>query len=167
MEPNRLIVRQLCGRASMISHTEKATTSLWSARLFRPNSYNCAVDAGNWRPCSGQTLANFNNIDYRPHPERRLNSPGCGQHQDYLVFIVRIANTRAGVAEWQTRWIQNPVRVIPRAGSTPASGTRSKRRFPNESAKPRKTLVFTGLFSLRCFSVVVAADVFCPWLCPW
>lgn len=36
--------------------------------------------------------------------------------------MVKLYAMQAGVAEWQTRWIQNPVRVIPRAGSTPASG---------------------------------------------
>ena len=29
----------------------------------------------------------------------------------------------AGVAEWETRWTQNPVGFIPRVGSTPTSGT--------------------------------------------
>jgi hypothetical protein len=35
----------------------------------------------------------------------------------------RSGKSIAGVAEWQTRRIQNPVWVIPCAGSTPASGT--------------------------------------------
>ena len=30
------------------------------------------------------------------------------------------------MAEWQTRWTQNPVGLTPRVGSTPTSGTKDK-----------------------------------------
>lgn len=36
---------------------------------------------------------------------------------------LQILQNNAGVAKWQTRRIQNPVRVIPRVGSSPTSGT--------------------------------------------
>ena len=53
------------------------------------------------------------------HSGRKLQKILLQPHEE---ISARLTATRAGVAEWQTRWTQNPV---PQGseGSTPSSGT--------------------------------------------
>jgi len=102
-----------------------------------------------------------------PSPE---DLPPCDLQSIRLAFPSRgsSATSTAGVAEWQTRRIQNPVRVTSSAGSTPASGTSKTQQkcwvfsffaiecnFRESSGRPQNTVKITvsGVVTLVILSL--------------